>query len=832
MFPWLESRTIEYSDGTGNKITYDITEDGFTEAYKIKRGFENLVGKFKNDRPVSLVKPAPGGRLRGEAAYTQRETTRSLSKKTTPKVVQDAKNKLSAVAHVASPHKVALLAGIFSAGVADRGSWQAKFLKQGNKHLDAKVNEIVKELTALQEKGLYNLQEDAASRGIPTEQASIPVMARIHAEQRLATANEGKLRSLYDGVSRQGDVFYYGYTAIDNSSRLLISNTELNYQLDKLSRFMVDGAKPVGVKKGSGDPNEIGFLTVIGRSLIEGADKMPREEIVRRTREAIKSGEWDRPAADLLAYTQANTGWIGQANNALPNVEQSLSEIPLPDPLTSPALQEFFANADRDDIPWMLDALHEVARYKNASDGTTLLTRVKAEADGIQNGAVIQGYQMGEEGILEKGGILYEGDQAIIGEDLRSYVWGQFGNTIESSGVIPQERRVAWHNLLGSMKKNGKVKEAIKIPMMTTIYGKEAKFHRDHVEKFVRENPEIVEEYAGAMDLDFEEATTEFTKEMSGVIEDGLNNALQGVLEHSNIMKRVGRAFNIVNRIATVRGANEWLVQSGGWDIQDVDPIPISLGTALGSRQIYVTAKPRTVSAVAAASPKDIAGRPGEKTAPGSGSKLRNQLKVNGTQNIDATIAQETVNAMPNDAFMMQIYDAFIGDSASFRPLVKTANQKFIEVNRKYNMLREEANAFKALKNHVNTIVAQHKKDGLKMDIGLSGKYPMMTEFFDKFSGTVSADLTEAQSAVVRSGMSRIRTSALQMGWKKNAESNLVDPDKFQQMFNLVIGPEVLNVDNELSKLLSKVGARRKAIRNREREQEERFGEDHVLQYG
>ena len=147
-------------------------------------------------------------------------------------------------------------------------------------------------------------------------------------------------------------------------------------------------------------------------------------------------------------------------------------------------------------------------------------------------------------------------------------------------------------------------------------------------------------------------------------------------------------------------------------------------------------------------------------------------------------------------------------------------------------MLREEANAFKALKNHVNTIVAQHKKDGLKMDIGLSGKYPMMTEFFDKFSGTVSADLTEAQSAVVRSGMSRIRTSALQMGWKKNAESNLVDPDKFQQMFNLVIGPEVLNVDNELSKLLSKVGARRKAIRNREREQEERFGEDHVLQYG
>ena len=108
----------------------------------------------------------------------------------------------------------------------------------------------------------------------------------------------------------------------------------------------------------------------------------------------------------------------------------------------------------------------------------------------------------------------------------------------------------------------------------------------------------------------------------------------------------------------------------------------------------------------------------------------------------------------------------------------------------------------------------------------------MMTEFFDKFSGTVSADLTEAQSAVVRSGMSRIRTSALQMGWKKNAESNLVDPDKFQQMFNLVIGPEVLNVDNELSKLLSKVGARRKAIRNREREQEERFGEDHVLQYG
>ena len=382
------------------------------------------------------------------------------------------------------------------------------------------------------------------------------------------------------------------------------------------------------------------------------------------------------------------------------------------------------------------------------------------------------------------------------------------------------------------MKKNGKVKEAIKIPMMTTIYGKEAKFHTDHVQKFVRENPEIIQEYMDAMELDVEEATNEFTKEMSGVIEHGLNSALGGVLEHSNIMKRVGRAFNIVNRIATVKGANGWDVQSGGWDIGKADTIPISLGTALGSRQIQITARPRTASAVAAASPKDIAGDPGAKTRPGTGSKLRNQLKVNGTLNIDASIAQETVNAMPNDAFMMQIYDAFIGDSASFRPLVKTANQKFIEVNRRYNMIREEANAFKALKNHVNTIVAQHKKDGLKMDIGLSGKYPMMTEFFDKFSTTVTADLTEAQAETVKAGMRRIRADAIQMGWKKNAESNLVDPAKFQQMFNLVIGPEVLNVDNELSKLISKVGARRKAIRNREREQEERFGEDHVLQYG
>ena len=187
----------------------------------------------------------------------------------------------------------------------------------------------------------------------------------------------------------------------------MISNTELNYQADKLARLMVDGAKPVNVKKGSGDPNEIGFLTVIGRSLIPNADKMPRDEIVRRTREAIKNNEWDAPAADLLAYTQANQGWIGQADAALPNVEQSFTEISLPTPMDSPAIQEFFKDADRDDIPWMLDALHEHARYKNAPDGGSILTRVKAEADGIQNGAVIQGYQMGETNILEKGGVLY-----------------------------------------------------------------------------------------------------------------------------------------------------------------------------------------------------------------------------------------------------------------------------------------------------------------------------------------------------------------------------------------------------------------------------------------
>ena len=184
----------------------------------------------------------------------------------------------------------------------------------------------------------------------------------------------------------------------------------------------------------------------------------------------------------------------------------------------------------------------------------------------------------------------------LIGEDLRSYVWGQFGNTIESSGVIPLERRVAWQNLLGTMKKDGLVKAAIKIPMMTTIYGKEAKFHRDHVEQFVRENPSVVEQYANAVDLSLDEALEEFTNEMSGVIENGLNSALGGVLEHSNIMKRVGRAFNIANQIATVEGANGWLVQSGGWDIQDVDPIEISLGTAPNTPNtclLYTSPSPR-----------------------------------------------------------------------------------------------------------------------------------------------------------------------------------------------------------------------------------------------
>ena len=213
-----------------------------------------------------------------------------------------------------SPHKVLLLGSIFASGLVDPTSPMAKFAKLDQGYKDTKVKEILEVLEAKARKNEISLPQVAQSLGLDPQGITWRDVAELQANGILNQQQELRSIDFKDAVNRIGDVFYYGYTAINNSSRLMITNTELNYQANKNARFVVDGAAPTAVTKGGS--NETGFLTVIGRALVPDADKIPLADIAPRMREIIKSGKYNNLARELYAFTEQNKGWFNQAAQA------------------------------------------------------------------------------------------------------------------------------------------------------------------------------------------------------------------------------------------------------------------------------------------------------------------------------------------------------------------------------------------------------------------------------------------------------------------------------------------------------------------------------------
>lgn len=205
------------------------------------------------------------------------------------------------------------------------------------------------------------------------------------------------------------------------------------------------------------------------------------------------------------------------------------------------------------------------------------------------------------------------------------------------------------------------------------------------------------------------------------------------------------------------------------------------------------------------------------------GSKLRNQLAVNATQNIDATIAQNTVSrVIPKQpgALVMQVYDAFMGDSNSFVDLIDVSNQEFYEVNSKYNMLEKERNALRKLKDTVKAEVARKTASGEKFDIGTEGEFKGLGNFIARAVGRgsiIMRDMPESKARYKALTDSKNRESgrgianfARVNGWSPDAKEVLVTPETYQQMFNAILN--MLNVENDLDQMIKETNQRRSEI--------------------
>ena len=235
-----------------------------------------------------------------------------------------------------------------------------------------------------------------------------------------------------------------------------------------------------------------------------------------------------------------------------------------------------------------------------------------------------------------------------------------------------------------------------------------------------------------------------------------------------------------------------------------------------------ITTKQRVASATVAA--KGVKLDSGQISDAGLGSKLRNQLAVNSTQNIDATVAQETVTdviARRPEELVMQVYDAFMGDSNSFVTLKDTANAKFKSINEKYNMLEKELDSYQNLKKEVAADVKRKMETGEKFDIGLNGEYKSMGDLLFRQSAIIARDMSDGPAKEKAFKMAKSRSFAAIIkeggnpGYQLGAKTLPVNPQTYLKLFNYAV--DMLNIENDLRKMIAETNVRRKQIRSKTR---------------
>jgi len=881
IFDFIEA--VEVTDADNKKtISFKTTRAGDRKMSSMRKGIRRALGLAQlKDKPVSLL-PTDQGRMRGEGATFQKQVTASPERNVVTPEVQAAIDALSSVQHTVAGHATTLYAGVLMGGLKNRNSVFAKMAKQDEKYLVNKRQSLLNDYLYKHIKQNLQPEEVGGDRNKFLQQgmsekesirAAFEEVANAQAIQIQRNHLAERSETLSDGINRANVPFYYAYTVINNSSRMMIANDELNYQSDKLARFLVSGGMPALFTVSSGSAidtaikeatngttlkGESGFFRVIARSLVLNADKLSVPDQLKALKTMLEKdgGAFRKLAAEVYNYREQNKNYTDLAKEA----QAQGQKPPQPQPfLASEGLEAFLSDhADNDTFYFALDALHELHAYTLAKqtalqrqkDGDSrpvkFATRVKAEVDGNSNGAVIQASQMGVENILKRGGVLYLNADEFEG-DIREDV---FRILADQNKV---EKEDYWQETYAAIGQNpSMIKKLMKSPIMTSIYGKDPEFHQDTAKVFIDEYPELFEGIIGNGLLSYEETI----KALAGHIEKGLTLGLGGALEHSKIVKRAGRIFTFADSMFNVRGANGYLVMAGGIEYLPVDPrsafpqggqefaagqdntARFRFGEGLRSepgfrgRSVANIQVTRAVSSPSAAARSRNVGE-GERSKPDIGSKLRNQAAVNLTQNIDATIAQRTVQRVINNntaPTVMQVYDAFMGDANSFDTLAKTANDVFNEVNAEFNMLEAEYEAFKEMLKEIRSTIESAKVSGETFDIGTQGKYKAFGDFFSvtgmdspRMKAIMRRDMPDgvdggnskeqAQHDAKQKAFNAVRelrAEAIRYGYFPQKENVALTADQFSKLFEQTVS--LLNVENDFKRMISEINSKGAAI--------------------
>jgi len=790
-FPWFESNVIKNEDTGRTKIVFNTTRLGDLNLTKVRLGLKEALNLDKKTRPVrTMLTPFRGGSSSiTESNYFLRRMTKGLSGVSPVKAMDYVVNLLNNVKHTVDPKSLLIGMSI----VNSTSPILTKYMKQNPEYLEKKRSEFLEDFEGRAvEEGLTVEQLsifDKSIGGIVTSKEAggggFERAAEIKAEAVLLNHRTIKEELTKDGLNRLGKTIFLDNMPMSGSGRIMVQNDELNPTLHKFARALLKASKPTLIKKshnkwsldalkkaaaneedytsltpiavidsairkantgfktaeriakGMEYTSEEKFMVLLARTLVPHGDKFAKNgygplltEFKSRYVELSKLGQ------PLLEAMKQVGSIMNDPANLMNNMEANKGQTGVPGLPVSPELEKYIEDQGKDEFYFALNNLVELAKYNDAIEGQTISTRTTAEADGVSNGATIQGFQMGVKDILVRGGVLFQGDGEISG-DLRDFVFDH----IELLPQIHTENSewAVWQDVFRQLRIAGKGKDLLKVPIMTSIFGLEPRFQTGSARKFISENRRFFDGFEDSTNEDIVKSLTIFLKE-------GLENTLGGALEHAKTMKRVGRLFNFAHQIGEIRGpelipgddSSRFIGKMGGrksevvsqevYNIPDRNYINPATGFPEGFRPVVISTNKTVNDPLGKADSKKI--EPGIYTDPKDGSKVMNSMAVNTTHMIDSAIltraAIRFLSKSP-DNFMMQMYDGIISDVEGFIELSEIINEEFSAVNRSYNLLKEEKKAIDDLIASIE--VRMNKNPEEIIDLSIVGEFPMLGKF-------------------------------------------------------------------------------------------------------
>ena len=643
------------------------------------------------------------------------------------------------------------------------------------------------------------------------------------------------LKAFTEAAALNNKTYFHTQSVIAGNSRNMVRSTTLNYQSNKKARELIGPPQVTLIDKNKNNGPLRGWKMIVARNLAKGADRVGNsnellkmfDDILKDT-ELVNLAKWvagnvptsydqvSDYAKGITDYRGKKAGELnGLSGNVLPVVDSDFPMFPggLPnDPAKLQKLGEIMGFIEpgsgtvlgkSDEAGYHLMALVDLGKFLNAP--RYFQTQITAEADGISNGLIIQAAQFGEQQVAEKGGIIYERDGDITPNgDMRDHIQNTIlnkdDNVMNSIFADPNDAK-KWSDAYSDIisLNSERIKGLHKLPVMTTPYGMDANYHHGSIEKFLNSNPNVKGELISALGVDEKTLVDNMAKVEAAALKGGLGD----LLIHQGLVKNAHQAAVAANEILSVKGANGWDINSGGFDREVISEEDIQFADG-AVRRVQATKFKGT--------PYGTAVSKGEGHTPGLGTKGRNQSAVFGTQNIDATVAQRTIvntKADMGDGFFgAHVYDAFIGDVNSFGKLIDNANYEFERVNKEYNMVDAEIDAVQEIRNKVKAKVAEARKYGLKFDVSPEGEYRGMFELLRKLSSNQARSAATAGTRTSSAGRRAANRQKFGKGFR--FDGSQMTPDQFMESFDFVL--DQLQVESSLKAFRQQIEPKRKAL--------------------